>query len=125
MTDGKSFTTGTVFSHPSKVDRVNEAIDHGYLVHLHVILVPVDVAVNRVFERVQDGGHDVPERIRERNARLWDLIVNGGPSRKAGHRISCPGGSWWVSYFRTPQAAGSVASDGRVGSSSLVPALKS
>lgn len=76
LTEGKSFITETVFSHPSKVDLVDEALARGYLVHLHVILVPVDVAVNRVAERVQGGGHDVPEqKIRERYARLWDLIV--------------------------------------------------
>lgn len=76
LADGKSFITETVFSHPSKVDLVDEAIARGYLVHLHVILVPVEVAVNRVAERVQDGGHDVPEqKIRERYARLWDLIA--------------------------------------------------
>lgn len=73
---GRSFLTETVFSHPSKLDLVDEAIARGYLVHLHVILVPVDVCVNRVAERVQDGGHDVPERkIRERYGRLWDLVV--------------------------------------------------
>ncbi len=71
-----SFITETVFSHPSKLDLVEDAIAGGYLVHLHVMLLPVDVAVNRVAERVQDGGHVVPEqKIRERYARLWDLIV--------------------------------------------------
>lgn len=73
---GKSFITETVFSHASKVVLVDDAVALGYLVHLHVILVPVNVAVSRVVERVQDGGHDMPERkIRERYARLWDLIV--------------------------------------------------
>ncbi|ALE93762.1 ATPase [Arthrobacter alpinus] len=72
-----SFITETVFSHPSKVDLVHEAVSRGYLVHLHVMLLPVDATVNRVAERVQDGGHDVPEqKIRDRYARLWDLIVS-------------------------------------------------
>lgn len=76
ITHGTSFITETVFSHPSKVDLVDDAVASGYLVHLHVMLVPVDVTVGRVAERVLDGGHDVPEqKIRERYARLWDLIV--------------------------------------------------
>ena len=77
LADNRSFITETVFSHPSKVDLVEEAIIRGYLVHLHVIIVPVDVAVNRVAERVRDGGHDVPQqKIRDRYMRLWDLIVH-------------------------------------------------
>ncbi len=76
LADGQSFITETVFSHPSKLDLVDEAVTRRYLVHLYVMLLPVDAAVNRVSERVQDGGHDVPEqKIRERYARLWDLIV--------------------------------------------------
>lgn len=76
MATGASFLTETVFSHPSKVDLVDDAVARGYLVHLHVILVPVDVSVRRVAERVGDGGHDVPEqKIRDRYARLWDLVV--------------------------------------------------
>ncbi|TFD49614.1 ATPase [Cryobacterium frigoriphilum] len=81
---GSSFVTETVFSHPSKLDLVDDAIARGYLVHLHVILLPVDVAVSRVAERVQHGGHDVPEqKIRERYARLWHLIAR---ARTTAHR---------------------------------------
>lgn len=72
----RSFITETVFSHPSKVDLVTEAVGRGYLVHLHVMLLPVDVSVARVAERVRAGGHDVPEhKIRERHARLWELVA--------------------------------------------------
>ena len=81
---GASFITKTVFSHPSKLDLVEGAIARGYLVHLHVILLPVDVAVSRVVERVKYGGHDVPEqKIRERYERLWDLIAK---ARTTAHR---------------------------------------
>ncbi|HEU0256304.1 MAG TPA: hypothetical protein VFQ96_00535, partial [Microbacteriaceae bacterium] len=53
-----------------------EAAARRYLVHAHVILVPVDLAVTRVAERVQNGGHPVPERkVRERYARLWSLVT--------------------------------------------------
>ena len=40
--------------------------------HLHVIIVPVELTVQRVRERVRRGGRTVPEqKIRDRHARLW------------------------------------------------------
>ena len=61
-----------MFSHASKVRLVADAADAGYLVHLHVIIVPVELTVQRVRERVRRGGHTVPEqKIRDRHARLW------------------------------------------------------
>lgn len=72
---GRSFITETVFSHPSKLDLLVEAAASGYQVELHVMLVPVDLSVLRVAYRVTQGGHTVPEtKIRERHARLWDLV---------------------------------------------------
>ncbi len=77
LSSGKSFITETVFSHTSKLDLVVEAVSLGYLVHLHAIMLPVDVAVARVAERVLLGGHDVPEqKIRDRYERLWPLVVS-------------------------------------------------
>lgn len=71
-----SFATETVFSHSSRVDLVRDAHLRGYLVHLHVVVIPVDLAVARVAERVGDGGHDVPEeKIRQRHGRLWLLVL--------------------------------------------------
>ena len=71
-----SFITETVFSHPSKVDLVERAVAAGYLVTLHVILVPEEVTVRRVEYRAAHGGHDVPEaKIRGRYARLWSQIA--------------------------------------------------
>jgi len=76
MSGRASFVTETVFSHPSKVDLVRHASSLGYLIYLHVILVPVEVGVARVSERVRRGGHQVPEeKIRQRHARLWHLVV--------------------------------------------------
>lgn len=76
MTARASFITETVFSHPSKVDLVGRAIAIGYVVHLHVVLVPATLPVARVAARVSQGGHDVPEqKIRERYARLWPLVA--------------------------------------------------
>ena len=71
-----SFITETVFSHPSKVELVRTAQLAGYLVSLQVVLIPEELAVQRVHHHVRLGGHDVPEvKIRERYRRLWPLVV--------------------------------------------------
>ena len=76
LAEGRSFITETVFSHQSKVDLVAQAAARGYLVQLHVILVPVALSVTRVALRIQQGGHDVPEdKIRARYDRLWPLVA--------------------------------------------------
>lgn len=76
LEDGRSFISETVFSHSSKVELIRQAVSRGYEVYLHVVMVPVDVTVMRVSERVRRGGHHVPEnKIRERYARLWELII--------------------------------------------------
>jgi predicted ABC-type ATPase len=73
---GRPFIAETVFSHPSKLELIRSAQDVGYTVVLHVLLVPEDLAVERVRHRVMTGGHDVPEdKIRERHRRLWGLVV--------------------------------------------------
>ncbi len=72
----RSFITETVFSHASKIDLIRQARSAGYLVSMHVILVPEEVSVRRVQLRVAAGGHDVPEqKIRERYRRLWGLVA--------------------------------------------------
>jgi predicted ABC-type ATPase len=71
-----SFITETVFSHPSKVELVRTAQEAGYLVCLHVVVVPEDLCVLRVDHRVRLGGHAVPEaKVRERYRRLWPLVA--------------------------------------------------
>lgn len=71
-----SFATETVFSHVSKVDLVGAAVAAGYLVTLHVVAVPEDLAVARVENRVENGGHTVPEhKIRGRYGRLWAHVA--------------------------------------------------
>lgn len=75
MAGGESFITETVFSHSSKVELVRTAHHIGYLVQLHVVIIPVELCVARVAERVRDGGHDVPEaKVRARYDRLWPLV---------------------------------------------------
>jgi predicted ABC-type ATPase len=71
-----SFVTETVFSHESKLDLVKAAVDAGYIVTLHIVMVPEELAVARVPNRVGNGGHDVPEeKIRSRYKRLWQLLA--------------------------------------------------
>lgn len=73
---GESFIAETVFSHPSKLELIDNAHKAGYSVVLHAVMIPEDLAVLRVRHRVQAGGHDVPEdKIRERYQRLWPLVA--------------------------------------------------
>lgn len=75
MARRESFVTETVFSHPSKLQLMRDAGSGGYLVTLHVVLIPEDLAVQRVAARVRSGGHSVPEeKIRQRFRRLWSLV---------------------------------------------------
>jgi len=81
-----SFITETVFSHPSKVDLVARAVSAGYLVELHVLLVPEELAVLRVAYRVEHGGHAVPEeKVRGRYRRLWALVAT---AQQLAHRTT-------------------------------------
>lgn len=74
---GVSFLAETVFSHPSKLELIHAAHAAGYVIALHVVLIPEDLAVERVKRRVRHGGHDVPEdKIRERHRRLWQLVAD-------------------------------------------------
>jgi predicted ABC-type ATPase len=116
---GRPFIAETVFSHPSKLELIRTARAAGYTVVLHVLLIPEDLAVERVRHRVQAGGNDVPEtKIRERHRRLWGLVAQAIPladsatvydnSRLAGPRIVAPfsggdiiGRASWPSW--TPQ----------------------
>src|ERR1700730_5191763 len=72
---GQSLIAETVFSHPSKLDLIRTARGAGFTVVVHALLVPEDLAVERVRYRVRAGGHDVPEtKIRQRYRRLWALV---------------------------------------------------
>lgn len=94
----RSFITETVFSHVSKVDLVRQAVDYGYLVTLHVILIPEGVAVSRVGYRIDHGGHSVPEdKIRARYRRLWTLVTQG---RAVAHRTVFYDNSTAAAAFR-------------------------
>ncbi len=75
----RSFVAETVFSHPSKIGLIRTAKEHGYLVWLTFIYLESDeLAVARVRERVDQGGHDVPvEKIRDRYERLPEMVKEG------------------------------------------------
>jgi predicted ABC-type ATPase len=76
IAQGRSFIAETVFSHPSKLQLVDTAHAAGFVVALHVVLIPEDLAVHRVVYRVRAGGHHVPEdKIRERYQRIWALAA--------------------------------------------------
>jgi predicted ABC-type ATPase len=74
---GRPFIAETVFSHPSKLELIDTAHAAGYTVVLHVLLIPEELAVQRVAYRVRGGGHPVAEnKIRERFHRLWSLVAD-------------------------------------------------
>ncbi|TDO06573.1 putative ABC-type ATPase [Mycobacterium sp. BK086] len=73
---GESFIAETVFSHPSKLELVDSAQGRGYVVVVHAVLIPEELAVARVRHRVAAGGHSVPDiKIRQRYHRLWSLVA--------------------------------------------------
>lgn len=73
---GRSFIAETVFSHRSKLDLIDVAHHAGFVVALHCLLVPEDLAVQRVRYRVRAGGRFVPEdKIRGPYQRLWSLVA--------------------------------------------------
>lgn len=75
LRERRSFASETVFSHPSKLDLLRAAGEAGYRRHLYVILIPEELAVQRVEVRVETGGHAVPEeKVRARFHRLWRLL---------------------------------------------------
>jgi len=71
-----SFVSESTFSHPSKLQLIDDAKEAGFRVVLyHVNVRSANLSVARVATRVQEGGHDVPEdKIRARYERNQNLI---------------------------------------------------
>jgi predicted ABC-type ATPase len=91
LADRREFIAETVASHPSKVDLVAQAAQAGYYVAIHVVLVPEDLAVQRVARRFQAGGHGVPEdKIRARHQRLWTHVAAMVPSLMPSSSTTTP-----------------------------------
>lgn len=76
LAEGKSFVSESTFSHPSKLQLLEDAKAAGFrVVVYHVNLRSPELSVHRVAKRFDEGGHDVPEdKIRERFARNPALI---------------------------------------------------
>lgn len=68
---GRDFVTETVFSHPSKLELIDEARAGGFtVIVMHVGINTPELSVARVGARVKEGGHIVPEeKIRTRYTR--------------------------------------------------------
>ncbi len=76
FSDMESFCYETVFSHPSKIDAIGRAKGLGYSINLtYIHLVSVQLNQARVYQRVSEGGHDVPlEKIRARIPRTMKYV---------------------------------------------------
>jgi len=76
MNSRQSLVTESTFSHPSKLELIDEVLDAGYrLVVYHVSVTDADFAVERVADREILGGHPVPEtNVRKRYERNGPLI---------------------------------------------------
>jgi predicted ABC-type ATPase len=73
---GISFVSESTFSHPSKLALIRDAQAAGFrVVVYHINVRRPELSVSRVAQRVDEGGHDVPEeKIRERFERNLPLI---------------------------------------------------
>ena len=62
ISQNQSFRFGTVISHPSKIDEISNVVNEGYSAYLYFICTDSPVVnVSRVKNRVEKGGHEVPE----------------------------------------------------------------
>lgn len=81
LEQGKNFCFETVFSHPSKIDFVAKAKALGYqvvMVFVHLEQSALNKA--RVHQRIETGGHAVPEeKIESRIPRTVDNVLNALP----------------------------------------------
>lgn len=79
--DGKSFCFETVFSHSSKIDFISEAKANGYKIIMFFIhLERDDLNKARVSQRVEEGGHSVPEnKISSRIPRTLSNVKKSMP----------------------------------------------
>ncbi len=73
---GRSFVSETVFSHPSKLALLDDARAHGFDVALYVVcLDDPRRLLERVQQRVHEGGHSVPaDKILARYPRTLDNL---------------------------------------------------
>lgn len=113
----RDFVTETVFSHPSKLELIDEARSRGFtIIVMHVGVDTPDLSVARVGERVAEGGHVVPEdKIRARYARGAPFIRvaiikadrgmvfdNSGLNQPPGHCLTFANGRLIFAVPRQP-----------------------
>ncbi|MGE3260792.1 MAG: zeta toxin family protein [Bacteriovoracia bacterium] len=76
ISKGDNFCFETVFSHPSKLELIREAQESGYevtLVYIHLANDSLNQA--RVYQRVAEGGHNVPaDKIKSRIPRTMENV---------------------------------------------------
>jgi predicted ABC-type ATPase len=89
LAQGRDFVTETVFSHPSKLELIDEACTRGFpVIVMHVGVDTPDLSVARVGARVEEGGHVVPEdKIRARYARGAPFHPRGGSQSGSQHGL--------------------------------------
>lgn len=73
-----SFSCETVFSHPSKIEFIKKAQKKGFKIYLYFIATRTPkINQNRVLNRVNSGGHDVPkDKIESRYYRCMENLFN-------------------------------------------------
>jgi predicted ABC-type ATPase len=76
LADRQSMAFETVMSHPSKIEFMQSAKNVGYNIMLVFVgLSSPELSFQRVSQRVQSGGHDVPiDKIIARYQRVMDLL---------------------------------------------------
>jgi predicted ABC-type ATPase len=77
LANGKSFSCETVFSHPSKLDLLKYAKELGFKTYLYFCCAGDEtVCVERIKQRVEEGGHSVPEeKVRQRFKRSLNNLL--------------------------------------------------
>jgi predicted ABC-type ATPase len=78
LKEKKKFSFETVFSHQSKLDIMQEAVQAGYKVYLYFVSTESpEINKYRVERRVKNGGHPVdPVKITQRYYRSLDLLFD-------------------------------------------------
>ncbi len=78
LSENKKFSFETVFSHPSKLDIMKQAVDNGYKVYLYFVSTKSpEINKFRVLARKTKGGHDVPpDKIISRYYRSLELLYD-------------------------------------------------
>lgn len=71
-----SFSCETVFSHPSKLQFLREAKEKGFKIYLYFVSTKnPEINIGRVENRIQRGGHSVPEeKVKSRYAKTMNNL---------------------------------------------------